>query len=124
MNINNFNFGSIYWVPDKKINFPKTLFKRTTHQSRTVVILENSIYNNDDNEDCILIAPLSSNNVFHPKDIKISKNSLNNLSKDSYIRMRAIQFIEKINFTNYVGELSDDEKAEALLTISSYINLV
>lgn len=113
--------GAIWSVPDTKITFPFNLFRKP-HPHRLVVIVENSACNFDKNQDTIMIAPLSSQTLQHsPYDILITKNDTNNLIKDSYIRMRAIQFICKSDLDKYVGKISDDIKCRIIATIEDYI---
>ena len=122
MGKNKYNFGAIWVIPDKKIKFPKNLF-RTEHKNRTVVIVENSKYNNNKNETDILVIPLSSQlSIYHPDDILIKKDDSNKLDKDCYARMRAIQFINKSSCIKYIGKVSDEIKCDILYTIQSYIN--
>lgn len=122
MGKNKYNFGAIWVIPDEKIKFPKNLF-RTAHKNRTVVIVENSKYNYNKNEEDILVVPLSSQlNIYHSDDILINTDDLNKLDKDCYARMRAIQFINKSSCIEYIGKISDEIKYDILYTIQSYIN--
>lgn len=122
MSKNKFSFGAIWVVPDETIKFPKNLF-RTNHNYRTVVIVENSKYNYDKKEEYILIAPLSSQlKIYDNIDIFLNKDKLNNLEKDSFIRMRAIQFIPKSSCKKYIGKISDEKKHDIYFTLQSYIN--
>lgn len=117
-----YQLGSIWQIPDEEIKFPKNLF-RTYHESRLVVIIENSDYNFDTKENCILIAPLSSQILeHHSTDILIEPNELNRIDKKSYIRMRAIQFISKSSLKRYIGKVDDEQKYDILITTQSYFN--
>lgn len=117
-----YKLGSIWQIPDEEIKFPKDLF-RNHHHSRLVVIVENSNYNFNNKENCILVAPLSSQILeYHQTDILINPNELNNLEKKSYIRMRAIQFISKSLLKKYIGKINDDQKYDILFTTQSYFN--
>lgn len=117
-----YQMGAIWIIPDKEIKFPWNLF-RQYHQSRTVVVIEQSSFNFDPNEDLILVAPLSSKILeHHSTDILLEPDELNKLDKKSYIRMRAIQFITKSSCKRYVGRLSDINKCDILSTLQFFIN--
>ncbi len=117
-----YRFGAIWQISDKEIKFPKNLF-RTYHNSRLVVIIENSDLNFDKKEDFILIAPLSSVTLeHHNQDILIEPDDFNKIDKKSYIRMRAIQFIEKSSLKHYIGKTSNEIKSDILFTLNSYFN--
>lgn len=117
-----YKFGAIWEIPDKEIKFPRDLF-RTYHNSRIVVIIEFSELNFNKDEEFILIAPLSSDtSQHHNLDILVKSNTENRLNFDSYIRMRAIQFIPKSLLKNYIGKLDNNTKCDVLATINSYFN--
>ena len=118
-----YTVGRIWEVPDVKVFFPLNLFTRSKHRTRPVVIVENSSLNFDEKEKSILIAPLSSNmDEHHFYDIKLIPDEKNGLTKDSYIRMRAIQFISKSSLIKYLGKVSNDNINDILLTLNDYIN--
>lgn len=117
-----YQMGAIWRIPDEKIKFPNNLFRKY-HNERVVVVIEHSNFNFDKKEDVILIAPLSSQTLqHHCLDILIKPDEINRLKKESYIRMRAIQFIPKSLCNKYIGKMTDNIKCDILATLNLYIN--
>lgn len=71
-----------------------------------------------------MVAPISHIlSEHHNLDILIHPTNINNLDYDSYIRMRALQFIDKDNLKNYIGKIDDLETKTLILeTIKTYFN--
>ncbi len=102
--------GGIYRIRDKAIAFPAddASGTRTKHEFRTVVVLSCNDICKDDNEQTVLVAPMSSDTTLkNTYDVKVRKSRENGLNEDGRIIISHIQPILKEAFEKKIGVMPD-----------------
>ena len=99
----------VFSINDKIVVFPEERLKqsRTTHPRRPVIVLQNDRDNNDPLIKIVTIAPLSTGKEFHRYDYLLTRKENTFLRDDSYIRIRHIQPILKIDLASKFGNVSN-----------------
>lgn len=93
--INRFDVCSL---ADNVIDFPEERLglKRTRHESRLVIVLQNDKDNHDPTIKVCAIAPLSTSRQYHYRlDFPLKKSECQFLPEDSFIRLSHVQPVLK-----------------------------
>ena len=98
----------VYSVPDKAIDFPEERLNQTRkkHEKRLAIILQNNRDNNDPLIKIIAIAPLSTSRESQRLDYLLRKSNHPFLRDDSFIRVRHIQPVLKIELETKYGNIA------------------
>ncbi len=101
----------VFSVPDDLIDFPEQKLgqKRQKHEKRFVIVLQNDKDNGDPSIRIITVAPLSTKLEHHRLDYRLYKKNHSFLREDSYIRIRHIQPVLKIDLKTKWGNISQKE---------------
>ncbi len=103
------NPGDLWLVSDELISYPKERLpgrKRTSHESRIVVVLTGKEYCQRPDLVCILVAPLSSQTETRSTSDFFIKKGVGGLDKDSIVCLDAINPLLKIDLKHRVGTLN------------------
>ena len=97
----------IFSIPDELIIFPEERLGQTRrkHQVRLVIVLQNNRDNSDPTIKLITIAPLSQSPQHHRLDYLLKKADHQFLKGDSFIRIRHIQPILKVDLKSKFGKV-------------------
>ncbi len=115
-----FAFGEIWKLRDELIRLlpsDRVVDKRKTYPSRTVLVVQNCLENNDEESLLIRVAPISTTIRFLQKfDVLLYPNE-GNVKKDDVLRkcMAQIQLTQPVlkkDMYEKVGEISNDKKEE------------
>lgn len=101
----------IFTTADDSIVFPEQRLgqKREKHQRRFVIVLQNDKDNGDPSIRIVTVAPLSTKLEHHRLDYRLHKKNHSFLREDSYIRIRHIQPVLKIDLKTKWGNISQEE---------------
>ena len=101
----------VFSVPDDLIDFPEQKLgqKRQKHEKRFVIVLQNDKDNGDPSIRIVTVAPLSTKLEHHRLDYRLHKKNHSFLREDSYIRIRHIQPVLKIDLKTKWGNISQEE---------------
>ena len=97
----------VFSVVDDVIDFPEGRLgqTRSKHPTRFVIVLQNDRDNKDPTIKIVSIAPLSTGKQFHRLDYLLRKSDHQFLPHDSYIRVRHIQPILKVDLKTRWGNI-------------------
>ncbi len=106
----------VFTIPDDLIAFPEQRLnqKRQKHEKRFVIVLQNDKDNKDPIIRIVLVAPLSTKKEHHRLDYPLYKKNHLFLPQESYIRIRHIQPILKIDLKTKWGNISQEEIRSAI----------
>ena len=106
----------VFAIPDNLIVFPEEQLdqKRQKHDTRLVIVLQNDKDNKDPTIRIVLVAPLSTKRESHRLDYLLHKKNHSFLREDSYIRIRHIQPILKIDLKTKWGNISQEQIRSAI----------
>jgi len=103
------NRYDIFTLADNVIIFPEERLgqKRTKHENRFIIILQNDKDNNDPNIKICTVAPLSKGKQFYRLDYLLKKSNHSFLPYDSYVRIGHVQPVLKTDLITRWGHVSD-----------------
>lgn len=115
--------GGVYYVADDKLALPPES-KRTRHEERrSFVVVSGQPQNNDSRWPLVLGCPISSSTTHRTRFcIKLSQGEAN-LGKKSWIRVPAIQPLDKGDLEDLLGTLPDEVAKKLIASILSYMDI-
>ena len=113
----------VYYVADDKLALPPES-KRTRHEERRpFVVISGQTQNNDSRWPLVLGCPISSSTTHRTRFcIRLSQGDAN-LSKKSWIRVPAIQPLDKDDLEDLLGTLPKETARELMASILNYMDI-
>ena len=115
--------GGVYYVADDKLALPPES-KRTRHEERRpFVVISGQTQNSDSRWPLVLGCPISSSTTQRTRFcIKLSQGEAN-LSKKSWIRVPAIQPLDKGDLGDFLGTLPEITAENLMASILKYMDV-
>jgi len=120
-----FEFGSVWIVPDQEIKFPSSdrTKKRRLHKGRWVVVVSNDENNHNPIYPTVLVAPCSHKIQFKkPHDVLLDP-STDNVEVNCMAMISQIQPILKSDLVEYKGLISESARQELISSIVDYFGI-
>lgn len=116
--------GGLYLVADQKVDLLPAK-QRTLHQERRrFVVLSGNDTNSDPEWPSVLGAPLSSSTRYKtPFDVALAAGEAG-AKKKCWIRIPALQPLQKSDLEDFTGELGKERLAEAQVRVFQYMGMV
>ncbi len=117
--------GGIYWVDDDLLTLPPRDDRPVTHPRRSVMVVSGPETNSDEGWPFVLVCPLSSSTTRRTRFcVKIAAGGPAGTNKKVWVRVPAVQPLEKVYLEDRSGVASQDQLQEVQARLVEYLGLL
>lgn len=119
--------GGVFWLSETKIRLLPEELRTNVHDSRPFLVLSLDAKNTDIDWPVVIGCPISTASSWvSPYDVEIDGevSKQYGLDKRSWIRISALQPVEKRALGDYYGMISDDIKNKVNASLIEYLDLL